>query len=464
MIAERLRKSVLQYAIEGKLTEQLDSDGDARDLLKFIEEEKEKLINEKKIRREKPLPEITEEEIPFDIPDNWEWLRLGNIGTSTIGLTYSPKDVSNEGVIVLRAGNVQDGKLCLNDLIKVNKNIPESKICDINDLLICSRSGSKHLVGKTALIDKEGYSFGAFMTIFRTKLYNYVYHYLSTTLFRGDLDKVGTTTINQITKDNLNNRIIPIPPLPEQKRIVEKLEEILPEINKLEKLEIELKELEDKFPKSMKNSILQAAMTGKLTEQLDTDDRVEELLKSIELEKEKLIKEKKIRREKPLPEITEEEMPFDIPDNWEWVRLSEVSFNVGGVQNKILQRDILEKGEIPVISQSQSLIEGYSNDKDKILENPGELIVFGDHSKTLKYIDFDFIIGADGTRILCPFEISGRYLYYSIQLLIVDLITQNYGRHYKFIKDAFISLPPLAEQKRIVEKLDKILLILEGIE
>ncbi|NLD17319.1 MAG: restriction endonuclease subunit S [Tissierellia bacterium] len=157
-------------------------------------------------------------------------------------------------------------------------------------------------------------------------------------------------------------------------------------------------------------------------------------------------------------------MPFDIPDNWEWVRLSEVSFNVGGVQNKILQRDILEKGEIPVISQSQSLIEGYSNDKDKILENPGELIVFGDHSKTLKYIDFDFIIGADGTRILCPFEISGRYLYYSIQLLIVDLITQNYGRHYKFIKDAFISLPPLAEQKRIVEKLDKILLILEGIE
>nr|WP_246046169.1 restriction endonuclease subunit S [Actinobacillus porcinus] len=248
---EQLKKSILQAAIQGKLTEQLPTDEPASELLKRIQVEKARLISEKKLKKPKHTSEIIirdnlayeikegierciADEIPFEIPESWCWVRLGDISETNIGLTYSPSDVSKNGTIVLRSGNIQNGKLNIqNDIVRVNIDIPENKKCYKNDLLICARNGSKSLVGKTAIIDKDGYSFGAFMAVLRSPFYQYIYHFLSSPLFRNDFDGVGTTTINQITQNNLNNRLIPLPPIKEQKRIVEKVELFMSVINHL---------------------------------------------------------------------------------------------------------------------------------------------------------------------------------------------------------------------------------------
>lgn len=224
-----MQKSILQMAIQGKLVEQRPEEGTGEELYQQIRcvipnEERKQKGKSKNI-----IAEITEEEIPFEIPENWTWVRLGTIGYTNIGLTYSPKDVKANGTIVLRSSNIQNGLMDYSDIVKVEMDIPENKMCHKGDILICARNGSKRLVGKAALIDQEGMSFGAFMAIFRSVCNEYLIHVINSAYFRNILlGDTGTTTINQITQDMLRNVLIPLPPLAEQKRIVAKLEEILP--------------------------------------------------------------------------------------------------------------------------------------------------------------------------------------------------------------------------------------------
>ncbi|MDH4618173.1 restriction endonuclease subunit S [Brevibacillus sp. AY1] len=233
---EEMQKSILQYAIQGKLVEQRQEEGTAEELYQQIQSEKERLVKEGKIKREKPLPVITEEEIPYDIPESWKWVRLGEIGTTNIGLTYKPTDITNEGTIVLRSSNIQDGQLDYNDLVKVSCTIPDNKMCQTGDILICARNGSKRLVGKAAMIDKGGMSFGAFMAIYRSVCNEYILYIINSAYFRNSmLPETGTTTINQITQETLRHCIIPLPPLKEQKRIVAKIEELMPYTKQLVK-------------------------------------------------------------------------------------------------------------------------------------------------------------------------------------------------------------------------------------
>jgi type I restriction enzyme S subunit len=231
---KKMKDSLLQAANQGKLTEQTEADGDARELVADIQKEKERLIKEGKIKKEKALPEIAEDEIPFEIPENWCWVRLGDIGETNIGLTYKPSDVSIDGILVLRSGNIQNDKVDYFNNLYVNCDIPESKRCHVGDILICARNGSKKLVGKAAIVDREGMTFGAFMALYRSLFNKYIYKYLSSPYFRSDLDGVSTTTINQITQNNLKERIVPLPPLSEQQRIVERLEQLLPLCDALE--------------------------------------------------------------------------------------------------------------------------------------------------------------------------------------------------------------------------------------
>ncbi|MDD2621001.1 MAG: restriction endonuclease subunit S, partial [Syntrophomonadaceae bacterium] len=231
---KKMKDSLLQSAIQGKLTEQLEADGDARDLLVEIQKEKADLIKLKKIKKEKDLPEITDDEIPFEVPENWCWVRLGDIGETNIGLTYKPSDISIDGTLVLRSGNIQNDKMDYSDNVYVSCDIPESKKCHVGDILICARNGSKKLVGKAAIIDQEGMTFGAFMALFRSPFNEYIHKYISSPYFRSDLDGVSTTTINQITQNNVKERLIPLPPLAEQHRIVERLDQLLPLCDALE--------------------------------------------------------------------------------------------------------------------------------------------------------------------------------------------------------------------------------------
>jgi len=231
----RLRQSILQEAVQGKLVPQDPNDEPASVLLEKIKEEKERLIKEGKIKKEKPLPPISEDEIPYELPKGWEWVRLGEIGISNIGLTYKPTDIGSKGIPVLRANNIKNGKIDYNDLILVDKKVSENLLVKKDDILICVRSGSKALVGKAALIEKENMTFGAFMAVYRSCCNKYIHKFINSSLFRQQLDGANTTTINQITQNMLKNIIFPLPPLNEQKRIVEKVDQLIALCDELEK-------------------------------------------------------------------------------------------------------------------------------------------------------------------------------------------------------------------------------------
>ena len=224
----QLKKSILQAAVQGKLVEQDPNDEPASVLLERIRAEKERLIKEGKIKKEKPLPPISEDEIPFDVPEGWEWVRLGNIGQTNIGLTYNPSDVTTErGIAVLRSNNIRNGKISYDNLIHVDIKVSEKLMVQQGDILVCARNGSRALVGKSAIIEENGMSFGAFMAIFRSICNPYVQLFINSSLFRGQLEGANTTTINQVTQEMLKQSLCPIPPLEEQKRIVAKYEELL---------------------------------------------------------------------------------------------------------------------------------------------------------------------------------------------------------------------------------------------
>ena len=210
----------------------------------------------------------------------------------------------------------------------------------------------------------------------------------------------------------------------------------------------------------LKNSILQLAVQGKLVEQRPEEGTAKELLAGIKAEKEQLIKDKKIKKEKPLPEITDEEKPFDIPESWEWVRLTEVTFAVGNKSNQIQTKEILLEGEIPVVSQGQSLIDGYSTQIEKMIDEL-PLVMFGDHTKNVKYIDFPFIIGADGTKFHKCIVVNPKYVFYWMKYVVINMRDRGYARHYTILKETLMSLPPLEEQKRIVSKIEEILPYIE---
>ena len=251
-IEDRLRKSILQEAIQGKLVPQIEEEGTAQELLEQIKTEKLKLVKEGKLKKSalassvifrgddnkyyeqigKKCLDITEQ-IPFEIPSNWEWCRVRNVSNSYIGLTYKPTDIDEKGTIVLRSCNIRNGKLALDDIVRVSSSISEKLLIEENDIIICARNGSKRLVGKSALIRNltEPMTFGAFMAICKTPIYEYMFAYLQSDLFFGQLrDVSNTTTINQLTQNKFNDFLIPIPPVKEQERIVFKISQLFQEL------------------------------------------------------------------------------------------------------------------------------------------------------------------------------------------------------------------------------------------
>lgn len=178
-----------------------------------------------------------DDELPFELPDSWEWCNMSMIGTTNIGLTYRPTDIEPNGVVVLRFCNIVNDQLDLSDLVRVQTGIRENQFAQKNDILICARNGSKALVGKCTLIPALGEpaSFGAFMAIYRTEFFEYIVHYLRSNYFRSVFDDGNSTAINQLTQDMLKRAVVPLPPLSEQYRIAEAIKTILSELNEMEK-------------------------------------------------------------------------------------------------------------------------------------------------------------------------------------------------------------------------------------
>ena len=208
--------------------------------------------------------------------------------------------------------------------------------------------------------------------------------------------------------------------------------------------------------KKLRELILTLAMQGRLVEQVRSDPPASQLLKEIEAEKKRLVKEGKIKAPKLLPEIKPEEVPYKLPQRWEWVRFPDCYYGIGNRANQIQTNGYLESGAYPVIDQGKAFIAAYTNEKDILLKLEKPVIVFGDHTKNIKYVDFDFVIGADGVKTLCPYDgIAPRFLFRLMQSY--RLTDRGYARHFGVLNEKFTPLPPLPEQPRIVAKIDQLM-------
>ena len=238
--------------------------------------------------------------------------------------------------------------------------------------------------------------------------------------------------------------------------------------------------LDSDFAIQLKKSILQYAIQGKLVPQIESEEPASILLEKIQQEKLKLVKEGKLKKKdldnsviikgddnkyygklgKSVNDITDD-LPFEIPHNWEWTTLNMVTYSVGNKINQIQTKDILKTGNIPVVSQGQSLIDGYCEAKNKVVTDL-PLIMFGDHTRNVKFIDFPFVIGADGTKFHKCICISADFLYFWMVVIAEQLRDRGYARHYSLLKKTYFPLPPLNEQYRIVKKIKQILKGIEG--
>ena len=442
-------------------------------------------------------PVCIADEIPFEIPDSWEWVRLGSIGKTNIGLTYKPTDVCNSGIGVLRSNNIQNGMMDYSDLIYVSCDVPTRAMAQKGDILICARNGSRALVGKSAIVDRDGMAFGAFMAIFRSICNPYIQLFINSYLFRGQLDGATTTTINQVTQSMLRRQLCPLPPLEEQKRIVEKYKELSPLIIKYEKVYTSTTKLQNNFPAQLRRSILQWAVQGKLVPQDPSDEPAEVLLERIRAEKQKLIKEGKIKKNKHESIIfrrdnshyekrgsdevcIDEEIPFEIPTGWNWSRLGTcldvrdgthdtpryVAEGVPLVTSKNLSNGKIDFTTAKLISREDSQV---INQRSKVESGDIMYAMIGSIGNPVLYEGNDeFSIKNMALFKRVSNGMDMEYVYWFLVLVQEDMKKAASGGVQSFVslgylRNYLIPVPPIAEQKRICSTIGQIIPLLAGL-
>ena len=212
----------------------------------------------------------------------------------------------------------------------------------------------------------------------------------------------------------------------------------------------------------LRRFILNLAVRGKLVEQDPNDESAPELLKRIAAEKARLVRAGESRKSQPLIPVVPAEQPFAVPISWKWVSSTYPAYGVSDLGKKIKTKDVLESGAFPVVDQGKVLVRGYCNDPRKVVKVSEPLIVFGDHTRETKLIDFDFVVGADGVKILQPVGIDARFYHLALQWLPLE--SRGYSRHFKLLKSSYIPLPPLAEQHRVVAKVDELMALCDRLE
>ena len=473
MTAQQLKNSILQRAIEGELVEQCPEEGTAKGLLKEIKLEKEKLVKEGKIKKSKPLPAITEDEIPFDVPESWEWVRLGEIITLLSGQDFPPNkysDIDNTGTpYITVASSLSDIGVNVSRWTKEPRCFAEKG--DI--LLVCKGSG----YGKTVICDIEkAHIARQIMALKSTSsdLY-YVMYFFNFNIKH--IKTNGQGVIPGIDRNLVLNMIFPLPPLYEQHRIVAKIEELMPLVDQYDKAYSQLTALNEKFPQDMKKSILQYAIEGKLVEQRPEEGTAKELLKEIKLEKEKLIKEGKIKKSKPLPAITEDEIPFEIPDSWEWCRLEEVLLSLtDGTHSTphytesgipFLSVKNISSGKIDFHNTKFISVEEHEELKKRCYPQKGDILLSKVGTTGIPVAigcATEFSIFVSIALLKCTSDIDTYFLVKLLESPIVQeqckLNTRGVGNKNWVLRDianTIIPLPPLSEQHRIVERLEQLL-------
>ena len=332
MTPQQLKNAILQQAIQGKLVEQRSEEGTGQELFEAIQEEKEKLIEEGKLKKQKALPDITADEIPFEIPETWKWVRLGELSKS-VQYGYNAPAKNKGRIKMVRISDIQDDSVCWDTVpyCDIREEEIEQYLLKNNDILFARTGGT---VGKSFLVKNinENAIYAGYLI--RTQygkniVPQFLKYFMGSELYWSQL-RIGTIATAQpnCNGQTLSKMILPLPPLAEQQRIVEKIEELLPLVERYEKAWTRLEELNKKFPLDMQKAILGQAIQGKLAEQRAEEGTGEELFEAIQDERKKLIEEGKLKKQKALPEITEEEIPFEIPETWKWVRLGEILYKL----------------------------------------------------------------------------------------------------------------------------------------
>ena len=477
MTPQQLKNAILQQAIQGKLVEQRAEEGTGQELYKVIQDEKQQLIQEGKLKKQKALPEITEEEIPFEIPETWKWVRAGDVLYITMGQSPKAENINNSKL----GYEFHQGKSNFSEMF-LNKSevytTADNKVIEAPAIVMSVRAP----VGDVNLLKNKiyiGRGLASFQIYTECNLY-YIYYYFLT--IKKSLERVSTgSTFKAINSDIVNKILIPLPPLAEQKRIVEKIEELLPLVERYEKAWTRLEELNKKFPLDMQKAILGQAIQGKLAEQRAEEGTGQELFEAIQDEKKNLIEEGKLKKQKALPEITEEEIPFEIPETWKWVKLGEIStysqtknkINVAEIDTPMWSLDLED-----IEKESGKIIRRVMTNDRKI---SGEKIIFKKeqilYSKLRPYLKKILIAPDKGvcSSELVPFDMIGncdsRFIVYVLKSAYVDFLINSVTYGVKMPRvgtdtmiNLLIPLPPLAEQERIVEKIEELLPLVEKLK
>lgn len=486
MTPEQLKASILQYAIQGKLVEQRAEEGTAEELYQQIQAEKQRLIQEEKIKKEKPLAEIAEDEIPFDIPKSWKWVKLGDCtGYAQTKVKISPKDIRDDmwsldlediqketGAILVKT-KALERKITGDKVMFYKGQVLYSKLRPyLKKILVAPDDGicTPELVPfDTYLIDENYISY-----VLRSPHIDYV---INSVTYGVKMPRVGT--------DTMVNLLIPLPPLAEQKRIVAKIEELLPLVDRYSVSYEKLEQFNAKFSEDMKKSILQYAIQGKLVEQRPEDGTGEELYQQIQVEKQRLIAEKKIKKEKPLAEISEDEIPFDIPESWKWVRVGEIfAHNTGKAMNSTAKK-VDKPGSVKRFITTSNLYWNsfdfssvkemfFSDDElERCTVTKGDLLMCegGAYYGRTAIWNYDYdICFQNHVHRLRPYKAVELRFFYHLFYFYKSMNMMNAkgtampGLSSQTLHQMVVPLPPLAEQKRIVEKLEELLLLCERLK
>lgn len=479
---DALRSKIIDLAIMGKLTKRLPEDGIAEKLRVDAKKYKEELAKEGilKNRKNKNIKEINDEECLFELPSSWCWFRLGEVIEvfGRIGFRgYKKSDLvqKGQGAITMSPSNIsKTGEVSFDSSTYISwdkyEESPEIMLEEGDVVLV--KTGSTY--GKCGIINElpEKATINPQLAILKYINCNrkYLYYVLQSsaawTQYEGFVVGAATPTFSQ---ENISNMMIPMPPMAEQERIVAKIDEVLAEIKIIDELQSQYASNVD----VLKSKIIDAGIRGQLTEQLPEDGTAEELYKAIQAEKAQLIKDKKIKKEKPLPEITADEIPFDVPDNWKWVRIGDVvKYSLGGGTPSKNISEYWKGGDIPwaSVKDFSAAEAGYLNDTiDHITQD-------GLNNSASNMVDENAIVICmrmalgKAVRFLRPMAINQDLR----AIWLHDCVDQSYFMYmYSTIKvegrgttvagirkDELMSflfpLPPLSEQKRIVAKIDEV--------
>ena len=494
MNGKQLKNSILQWAIQGKLVPQDPNDEPASVLLEKIRGEKERLIKEKKIKRDKNASIIyrgednsyyekflvtgevrcIDEEIPFEIPKGWEWTRIGNIFNHTSGKQQSS---SNKGggtpQKFITTSNLYWGYFVLDNAKVMNFTDEEIKTCSATkgDLLVCEGGAG---YGRSAIWN-EDYDICLQNHVHRLRpcvsgICEYVYHFIYLLKESNNLVSVGTA-MPGLSANRLKGLLLPFPPLSEQRRIVAKLAELLPQIEKYNNVQNKLNELNTTIKDSLKKSILQEAIQGKLVPQIAEEGTAQELLEQIKTEKQKLVKEGKLKKstlatsvifrgddnkyyELVGSEVTEIGLPFDFPSSWSIARLYAVcqltdGLKTTGKQCLLDAKYLRGKSSGTIIEQGKLVYKG-----DNIM------LVDGENSGEVFIVPQDGYMGSTFKQLWISSSMYEPYVLAFIRLYKETLRNSKKGAAIPHLnKELFygliIGIPPLREQKRIVQKIEQ---------